>query len=268
MLKDANQSAQTIIITGGATGLGYAIAQQFLQQGDNVVLNGRTESKLTDAAGQLDRPQQIALVVGDITQPNTADKIVRAAVERFGGSNVLVNNAGIFNMKPFTEYTVEELDAYLGYLRGTFVMTQAVVRQMRKQGDGGAVINIGTILTMNGVAGVPSSAPIAAKGGITALTKNLSMELAADQIRINAVAPGIVPTPLYGPLSNEDHKTLHAMQPLGHYGRPDDIADAVLYLANARWVTGVILPVDGGVDAGGDGMSRVSTTHLESTAAA
>ena len=97
--------------------------------------------------------------------------------------------------------------------------------------DGG----VGTILTMNGVAGVPSSAPIAAKGGITALTKNLSMELAADRIRINAVAPGIVPTPLYGQLSDEDHKKLHGMQPLGRYGTPEDIADAVLYLANAKW---------------------------------
>jgi NAD(P)-dependent dehydrogenase (short-subunit alcohol dehydrogenase family) len=124
---------------------------------------------------------------------------------------------------------------------------------MRKQGDGGAIVNISTILALNGVNGLPSSAPIAAKGGITALTKNLSVELAADNIRINAVAPGIVPTPLYGELNEDQHKALHKMQPLGRYGTPKDIADAVLYLANANWVTGVILPVDGGVDAGGDG---------------
>ena len=268
MTQNTNQSPQTVVITGGATGLGYAIAEQFLQQGDNVVLNGRTESKLTDAARRLGQPQRIAIVVGDITKPDTADKIVGAAVQRFGRTDVLVNNAGTFGMKPFTDYTVEELDGYLGYLRGMFVMTQAVVRQMRKQGDGGAVINIGTILTMNGVAGVPSSAPIAAKGGITALTKNLSVELAADRIRINAVAPGIVPTPLYGQLSDEDHKALHGMQPLGHYGTPKDIADAVLYLANAQWVTGVILPVDGGVDAGGDGTSRVTAARHEPSPAA
>lgn len=268
MPTSTNQLPRTVIITGGATGLGYAIAEKFLQQGDNIVLNGRTESKLIDAARQLGQSERVAMVVGDITLPDTADKIVSAATQRFGRTDVLVNNAGIFGMKPFTEYTVDELDAFLGYLRGTFIVTQATVRQMRKQGDGGAVINIGTILTMNGVAGVPSSAPIAAKGGITALTKNLSTELAADRIRINAVAPGIVPTSLYGQLSDEDYKVLHGMQPLGHYGVPEDIADAVLYLANANWVTGVILPVDGGVDAGGDGTSRVTAARHEPIAAA
>jgi NAD(P)-dependent dehydrogenase (short-subunit alcohol dehydrogenase family) len=127
------------------------------------------------------------------------------------------------------------------------------VKQIRKQGHGGAIINIGTILASNGVYDLPSSAPIAAKGGIMALTKNLSVELATDNIRINAVAPGVVPTPLYGELSNEQLEALNSMQPLGRYGTSKDIADAVLYLANAKWVTGVILPVDGGVDAGGDG---------------
>jgi len=267
MSPTTDNTPQTVIITGGATGLGYAVAEQFLQQGDNVVLNGRTETKLIHAVQQLGQTDRIAIVVGDITQPEAADTIVSAAVERFDGVDVLVNNAGVFDMKPFTEYTVEELDTYLGYLRGTFVVTQAAVRQMRRQGHGGAIVNIGTILTMNGVAGVPSSAPIAAKGGITALTKNLSIELAADRIRINAVAPGIVPTPLYGELSDADHKALHAMQPLGHYGRPQDVADAVLYLAKAKWVTGVILPVDGGVDAGGDGASRVATEVSTSSAA-
>jgi len=137
-----------------------------------------------------------------------------------------------------------------------FVLTQAAVRQMRRQGDGGAIINISTILAFNGIAAFPSSAPMAAKGGITALTKNLAIELAADNIRINAVAPGVVPTPLYGELSEAQLRGLHDMQPLGHYGTPKDIADAVLYLANATWVTGVILPVDGGVAAGGDGANR------------
>jgi NAD(P)-dependent dehydrogenase (short-subunit alcohol dehydrogenase family) len=124
---------------------------------------------------------------------------------------------------------------------------------LRRQGDGGAIINIGTILTANSVHGVPSSAPIAAKGGITALTKNLSVELATENIRINAVAPGVVLTPLYGDLTDEQLRSLHGMQPLGRYGTPRDVADAVLYLANATWVTGVVLPVDGGVDASGDG---------------
>ena len=180
-------------------------------------------------------------------------QIVNKAVERFGQIDILVNNAGTFSTKPFTEYTIEELDTFLGYLRGTFVLTQSAVRQMQKQGNGGSIVNIGTVLASNGVHGLPSSAPIASKGGVMALTKNLSVELAADNIRINAVAPGVVPTPLYGELSDEQLNALNDMQPLGRYGKTKDIADAVLYLAKATWITGVILPVDGGVDAGGDG---------------
>ena len=247
---------KTVIITGGATGIGFAVAEQFVERSANVVLNGRTESKLQAAAESLGAPDRVAIVAGDITQSETADRIVDEAVARFGGVDVLINNAGTFAMKPFTDYTVVELDGYLGYLRGTFVLTQAAVRRMREQGAGGAIVNIGTILAHNGVAGIPSSAPIAAKGGITALTKNLSSELAADNIRINTVAPGVVPTALYGELSPEDLAALHGMQPLGRYGTPKDVADAVVFLAEAQWVTGVILPVDGGVDAGGDGTTR------------
>ena len=248
-----SSNTKTVVVTGAGSGIGFAVATAFVQHGANVVLNGRTEDKLVRAAAQIGQPGQLAIVAGDVTKPATANKIVEAAANRFGRVDVLVNNAGTFHTKPFTDYTVEELDGYLAYLRGTYVVSQAAVRQMRRQGDGGAIVNIGTILTANGVHGVPSSAPIAAKGGIAALTKNLSIELASDNIRINAVAPGVVPTPLYGELNDEQLESLHGMQPLGRHGTPEDIADAVLYLANATWVTGVILPVDGGVDAGGDG---------------
>ncbi len=260
-------NTKTAVITGAGSGIGFAVAEAFVREGTNVVLNGRTEDKLNRAASQLGQPSQLAIVAGDVTKTETADRIVNATVDRFGQIDVLVNNAGTFHTKPFTEYTVEELDSFLGYLRGTFVLSQAAVRQMRKQGDGGAIVNIGTILVSNGVNGVPSSAPIAAKGGITALTKNLSVELATDNIRINAVAPGIVPTALYGDLSDEQLESLHGMQPLGRYGTPKDIADAVLYLANATWVTGVILPVDGGVDAGGDGTYHGTKEAAASAAA-
>ena len=258
---------KTAVITGAGSGIGYAVAEAFVREGSNVVLNGRSEDKLKRAAAQLGRPSQLAIVAGDVTRSETADRIVKAAVDRFGRVDVLVNNAGTFHARPFTDYSVEELDSFLGYLRGTYVLSQAAVRQMRKQGDGGAIVNIGTILASNGVNGLPSSAPIAAKGGITALTKNLSVELASENIRINAVAPGIVPTPLYGDLSDEQLEALHGMQPLGRYGTPKDIADAVLYLANANWVTGVILPVDGGVDAGGDGAYHGKKEPTSSAAA-
>lgn len=248
-----NSLTKTAIITGAGSGIGLAVAHAFVREGVNVVLNGRGEDRLIRAATQIGQPGRLVIVAGDVTRPETANRIVEAAVGRFGRVDVLVNNAGIFHSKPFTEYSVEELDRFLGYLRGTFVLSQTAVRQMRRQGHGGAIVNIGTILASSGVYGLPSSAPIAAKGGITALTKNLSVELATENIRINAVAPGVVPTPLYGDLSDKQREALHGMQPLGRYGTPQDIAEAVLYLANATWVTGVILPVDGGVDAGGDG---------------
>ena len=251
-----NHRQQTVIVTGGATGIGFAVAKQFAERGDNVLLNGRSHGKLAGAIEALGRPERVAFVEADITQPASADRIVDAALDRFKRLDVLVNNAGIFYTKPFTDYGVEELDAFLGYLRGTFALSQSAVRAMRRQPEGGAIVNISTILAFNGIAGLPSSAPMAAKGGITALTRNLAIELAADNIRINAVAPGVVPTPLYGELTEVQLNALHHMQPLGRYGTPEDIADAVLYLADATWVTGVILPVDGGVDAGGDGANR------------
>jgi NAD(P)-dependent dehydrogenase (short-subunit alcohol dehydrogenase family) len=252
--KNANQ---TVIVTGAGSGIGYATAEKFVEAGANLLLVGRTEAKLASAAAQLGAPSRVAILAADITELMSAERIVNAAREKFGRIDVLINNAGIFYSKPFTDYGIDVLDVYLGYLRGTFTLTQAAVRQMRRQGDGGAIVNISTILAFNGVAGVPSSAPMTLKGGLTALTKNLSTELAADSIRINAVAPGIVPTPLYGELSDSQLDALNGMQPLGRYGTPQDIADAVIYLANATWVTGVILPVDGGVDAGGDGTSRL-----------
>ena len=248
-----NTNQKTAVVTGSSSGIGLAVAEAFAREGFNVVLNGRNKDKLVYAATQIGSPDQLSIITGDITNPEAADQIVNKAVERFGQIDILVNNAGTFSTKPFTEYTIEELDTFLGYLRGTFVLTQSAVRQMQKQGNGGSIVNIGTVLASNGVHGLPSSAPIASKGGVMALTKNLSVELAADNIRINAVAPGVVPTPLYGELSDEQLNALNDMQPLGRYGKAKDIADAVLYLAKATWITGVILPVDGGVDAGGDG---------------
>jgi NAD(P)-dependent dehydrogenase (short-subunit alcohol dehydrogenase family) len=261
-----NRNIPTVLVTGAATGIGFATARAFLARGFQLVLNGRRHSKLLEAARSLGAPERVVTVAADVTRTDDAARIVQTAIDAFGRLDVLVNNAGIFQMKPFTDYSVDELDAYLGYLRGTFVLTQHAVRAMRAGASGGAIVNIGTILALNGIAGLPSSAPMAAKGGITALTKNLSIELAADNIRINAVAPGVVPTPLYGELGEDERKRLHDLQPLGRYGRPEEIADAVVYLATAEWVTGVILPVDGGVDAGGDGATRRSAPPARAAA--
>lgn len=250
-------TTQTVIVTGGATGLGYAIAEGFLHTGANVILNGRTHSKLENASRQLNQPDRIKIVAGDITDPTFAPTLVAETVAKFGRVDVLINNAGIFAIKNFTDYSIDELDNFLGYVRGTFALTQETVKQMRIEGDGGAIVNTSTILAFNGVKALPSSAPIMAKAAITAMVKNLSVELAADNIRINAVAPGTILTPLLGEVNQETLNYLNQQQPLGRVGTPKDIADAVLYLANASWVTGVILPVDGGVAAGGDGTSNL-----------
>jgi NAD(P)-dependent dehydrogenase (short-subunit alcohol dehydrogenase family) len=248
-----NAHQRTAIITGASSGIGLTVAEIFVREGINVVLNGRTEDKLVRVASQINQPDRVTIITADITLPGTAKQIVNKAVKSFGQVDILVNNAGIFYSKPFIAYTVEELDTFLGYLRGTFVLTQAVVRQMQKQGRGGSIVNIGTILTSSGVYDLPSSAPITAKGGIMALTKNLSAELAPDNIRINAVAPGIILTPILGKLSDKQLATFNRMQPLGRCGTPKEIANAVLYLANSTWTTGVIIPVDGGINASGDG---------------
>ena len=241
----------TVLITGASSGIGLGVARVYLGRGANVVLNARNETKLRDVAASLDAPERIALVPGDVGHNGTGRRIVDEAIERFARVDVLVNNGGHFFPKPFEEYTEEDLDGFLAvHLKGAFFASQAAVEQMRKQ-DGGAIVNISTVLTLRGVRAIPSSAPAAAKSGMNALTRSLAIELASDNIRVNTIAPGIIKTPIHG-RTDEQFEELNGMQPLGHVGEVKDIVDAVLYLADARFVTGVVLPVDGGVHAGGE----------------
>ena len=244
------KNTKTVLITGASSGIGLGVAEAYLDVAANVVLNARNEEKLTAVAQNLGRTDQIAVVPGDIGLKATSQRMVDAAVERFGRVDVLVNNAGHFFPKPFTDYTEEELDGFLSaHLKGTYFASQAAARQMRTQG-GGAIINITTVLASRGVTAIPASAPIAAKGAMNAITTSLAIELAPDNIRVNAVAPGIIKTPIHG-LKDEEFEALNGMQPLGRVGEVKDIVDAVLYLADANFITGVVLPVDGGVAAGG-----------------
>ncbi len=213
-------------------------------------MNARHAGRLADAAHKLDRPEHTAVVAGDVGDRETAQRMVDTAVERFGRIDVLVNNAGVFAAKPLAQYSEADLEGFLSNLKGTYFASQAAAERMREQG-GGAIINITTILALRGVRAIPSSAPIAAKGGINALTTNMAIELAPHNIRVNAVAPGIIKTPIHG-RTDEQFEELNGMQPLGRVGEVKDIVDAVLYLADANFVTGVILPVDGGVAAGGN----------------
>lgn len=245
------KNTKTVLITGASSGIGLGVAEAYLDVAANVVLNARNEEKLTAVAQNLGRTDQIAVVPGDIGLKATSQRMVDAAVERFGRVDVLVNNAGHFFPKPFTDYTEEELDGFLSaHLKGTYFASQAAARQMRTQG-GGAIINITTVLASRGVTAIPASAPIAAKGAMNAITTSLAIELAPDNIRVNAVAPGIIKTPIHG-LKDEEFEALNGMQPLGRVGEVKDIVDAVLYLADANFITGVVLPVDGGVAAGGE----------------
>ncbi|MGV9818527.1 SDR family NAD(P)-dependent oxidoreductase [Nocardia xishanensis] len=241
-------SAKTVIVTGSSSGIGRDIARALVARGDNVVINGRDPDKLAAVAAELGAPGRVAQVVGDIGSAATGSELVRAAVERFGRVDVLVNNAGIFGAKPFVDVTEAELDDYLnGNLKGTYFTTQAVVRRMREQGGGGSVVNIGTVLIDHALAGLPASAALVSKGGVHALTTSLAAELAADGIRVNLVAPGIVRTPLFG---DGDEKAAGRLALLNRIGEVAETTAAVLYLADAEFTTGHIFPVDGGFISG------------------
>ncbi len=211
------------------------------------MINGRDAAKLADIAAELGA-DQVSAVVGDIGDPATGAALVDAAVARFGAVDILVNNAGTFGVKRFVDVTAEELDRYLSInLRGTYLVTQAVVRQLIAQGDGGAIVNIGTVFVDHAKSGVPASAPLVAKGGVHSLTVSLSAELAPERIRVNMVAPGIIRTPLHNGIDVDD---LAGLALLNTVGEVSDTSAAVLYLADAGFVTGHVLNVDGGYVGG------------------
>jgi len=250
--------SKTVVITGGATGIGRETASAFLERGANVVLNGRREMKLQEAITELDLSgKHVAYLAGDIGKPGTARQLIRTAVQRFGGVDILVNNAGIFKPTPFLEHTEEDYNSYINIiLGGTFYASQAAIPEMQKRG-GGAIVNTGSMWANQAIGATPSSAYSAAKAGVHALTRNLAIEFAADHIRVNAVAPAVVETPVYNTFMNEDEvrevlPTFNNFHPLGRNGQPQDVTSAILFLAGSQadWITGVVLPVDGGVMAG------------------
>ena len=247
------------IVTGGSSGIGKEVATRFVAEGGSVVIIGRDAAKAEAAAEQIDATEKRAVAhVGDISLPATGKAAVKAALDRFGRLDVLFNNAGIFGPKPFLEVTEEEYDRFLNIiLKGKFFIAQAAAKAMKAAGRGGAIVQTGSMWALQAIGATPSSAYSAANGGVHALVKNLAIELAPHKIRVNAIAPAVIETPIYSTfLKPEQVKavlpTFNAMHPLGRNGQPADAAEALLFLASdqASFITGVILPVDGGIMAG------------------
>jgi len=237
---------RTVIITGASSGLGFALAEAFLARGDNVVANARSQARLDQAAARLGQPQRFVGVAGDIALAETARRLFEVALETFGAVDILINNAGIFIPKPIADYTEEDVDALVGTnLKGFFYPAQAAARIMAKQGHG-QIVAITASIALQPDTRVPALLPVLVKGGLNQAVKGLALELASSGVQVNAVAPGIIDTPLH----SGNVEGLGALSPSGRTGSPQDVVDAVLYLTDARFVSGVILPVDGGSTAG------------------
>ncbi len=234
---------KTIIVTGASQGIGAGVVQSFLDRGYNVVANSRNISK----SGSF-KPEKVALVDGNIGDSAVAAKIVETAITKFGSIDGVVNNAGIFFTKAFTDYTAEDFKALSSVnLEGFLYVTQGAVKQMLSQKSGGSVVTITASLAVGPIVGITASVPMITKGGLEAATLSLASEYAKEHIRFNAVAPGIVDTPMHATDSMDFLKTL---APMGTISSVEDVVDAVVYLTEARNVTGEVLHVDGGAHSG------------------
>jgi NAD(P)-dependent dehydrogenase (short-subunit alcohol dehydrogenase family) len=234
---------QTVVVTGASQGIGAAVVQAFLDRGYNVVANSRSFSNNGSVASP-----NLALAEGDIGQAVTAEKVAKTAMDKFGSIDHVINNAGIFSAKPFTDYTGDEFHRFVSTnLDGFIFITQLAVKQMLLQGTGGSVTSITASLVENPIAGIPASIPMITKGGLNAITRSLAIEYAKKNIRFNAVAPGQVDTGLH---KDEPKDFMRTLSPMGTISDAKEIADAVVFLTEARTVTGEVLHVDGGAHVG------------------
>ena len=232
-------TSKVIIVTGASQGIGAETVKAFLARGHRVVATARSIKPSDDP--------NLVTVAGDIADPHTAQRVVAAAIERFGRIDTLVNNAGVFIAKPFTQYTAEDYAAVNNVnLNGFFYITQRAITEMQKSGSG-HIVSITTSLVDHANSNVPSALASLTKGGLNAATKSLAIEYAKAGIRVNAVAPGIIKSPMH---ALETHATLASLHPLGRMGEMSDIVNAILYLDSAQFVTGEIHHVDGGQSAG------------------
>ncbi|NTF44725.1 SDR family NAD(P)-dependent oxidoreductase [Rhizobium rhizogenes] len=238
------QTAKTVLITGASQGIGAGLANAFLDRGYNVVATSR---RVTET-NEIKASDRLARVDGDIADPATAQRVVEAALGRFGTIDALVNNAGVFFTKPFVDYTFDDYRKLASTnLEGFIHLTQLVVRQMLAQKTGGSIVSITTPLVDHPILGINASVAMATKGGIEALSKNIALEYAKEEIRVNTVAPGVVDTPLH---KDNLRDFLNTMSPMHGISNVQEIADAVLFLTEAPRITGEVLHVDGGAHLG------------------
>ena len=241
--------SKTVIVTGASSGLGFAIAEAYLARGYNVVGNARSQARLQEAASKLGNPANFLPVEGDIAKPETARRLFAQATEAFGTVDILVNNAGIFIAKPVTEYSEAEVESIVDTnLKGFFYPSQAAARHMAANGSG-HIVTITAAIAMQPNAKVPALLPVLIKGGLNSAVRGLALELAGSHVQVNAVAPGIIQTPMHA-TDEQTRAFLGGLAPTGRIGTPQDVVDAVLYLTDSTFVTGAILNVDGGSTTG------------------
>jgi NAD(P)-dependent dehydrogenase (short-subunit alcohol dehydrogenase family) len=236
--------SKTAIITGASQGIGAGLVKAFLERGYSVVANSRNITK----SGSFVPSHKLALVDGSIGEPATAAKLAETAIDNFKSIDALINNAGIFFAKPFTEYTNQDFENLASTnLKGFIYISQLAIKQMVKQQSDGSIVSITTTMAQHPIAGVKASVPMITKGGLEAITRSLAMEYVKDGIRVNAVAPGVVDTPMH---EHDPQDYLKGLSPMGRIVDVQDIVDAVLYLTEARQVTGEVIHVDGGAHVG------------------
>jgi len=234
---------QAAIVTGASSGIGLGITRALLEHRYQVVANSRTISQ----SKELSASKDLVLVDGDIGKKDTAMKVANAAIERFGRIDLLINNAGLYMPKPFTEYTPEDFEIMIATnIAGYFFVTQQAVAQMQKQ-KSGHIVSISTVVADQPLAGAPIALPVITKSTIPAFSRELAMEFVEDGIRANTISPGVVDTPMH---ANDDHEQLKKLNPLRGLIQVSEIVDALLYLESAPMVNGENIRIDGGAHAG------------------